>query len=175
MHRTLLPVSEGRLVAPALEDGWRESSREHLPGACELRSDHLCFRTTVAEASRSWRTREAREMRPAMLGIALTLLVGCANGPWYWTRPGTTDAMFLADHQPCFETATIGYGAGSEAAYKGCMRSKGWTRVQGTGSQYPTVPHYRGPEGDDEFTVADQARFQSQRGEPSAPARRGSR
>jgi len=110
-----------------------------------------------------------------MLGIALTLLVGCANGPWYWTRPGTTDAMFLADHQPCFETATIGYGAGSEAAYKGCMRSKGWTRVQGTGSQYPTVPHYRGPEGDDEFTVADQARFQSQRGEPSAPARRGSR
>jgi len=57
-----------------------------------------------------------------MLEIALTLLVGCANGPWYWIRPGATDAMFLADHQPCFETATIGYEAGSEARVVGQLR-----------------------------------------------------
>jgi len=26
--------------------------------------------------------------------------------------------MFLADHTPCFKDATIGYGVGSEKAYK---------------------------------------------------------
>lgn len=83
--------------------------------------------------------------------LAMALLAGCANGPWYWTRPDATDALFLADHEPCFKAAYIGYGAGSEAAYKGCMVSKGWTRVQGTGSQPPSVPYFRGPEGDDEF------------------------
>jgi len=35
--------------------------------------------------------------------------------------------------------------------FEQCMASKGWTRVQGTGSQPPSVPYFRGPEGDDEF------------------------
>jgi len=54
----------------------------------------------------------------------------------------------------------------NKQAYKACMRSKGWTRVQGTGSQYPDVPHFRGPEGDDEFKPADRAWFTTQ-GSPS--------
>ena len=33
------------------------------------------------------------------------------------------------------------------------MRSKGWERIQGRAGQAPTVPYYRGPEGDDEFTT----------------------
>jgi hypothetical protein len=79
------------------------------------------------------------------------ILAGCSNGSFYWTRPGATPDAFLADHKPCFDTASKGYGMGSEDLYKACMRSKGWTRVQGTGSQPPSVPHFRGPEGDDEF------------------------
>ena len=94
--------------------------------------------------------------------IVALLAAGCASGPFYWTRLNATRDVFLADHQPCFDAATIGYGVGSEQAYKACMRSKGWTRVQGTGSQYPTVPHFRGPEGDDEFTLADREWFTTQ-------------
>ncbi len=82
------------------------------------------------------------------------------------TRSNATRDVFLADHQPCFDVATIGYGVGSEQAYKACMRSKGRTRVQGTGSQYPGVPHFRGPEGDDEFKPADRDWFTTQ-GSPS--------
>lgn len=55
---------------------------------------------------------------------------------------------------PCFKEATIGYGVGSEQLYKGCMRSKGWTRIQGSANAPPDVPHFRGPESDDEFTTA---------------------
>jgi hypothetical protein len=95
------------------------------------------------------------------------LVAGCANGPWYWTRSTATRDLFLADHQPCFDAAYLGYGAGNEQVYKGCMRSKGWTRVQGTGSMTPSVPHFRGPEGDDEFKPADREWFTTQ-GTPSA-------
>ncbi len=103
----------------------------------------------------------------AMKRIAAVLalmLAGCASGPHYWTRADATRDIFLADHDPCFKDAIIGYGIGSEKAYKACMASKGWMRVQGTGSQYPTVPHFRGPEGDDEFTDADQGWFRTQGG-----------
>ena len=102
-------------------------------------------------------------MRKLVLGTLIALLLtGCASGPHYWTRPGANESAFLADRRPCFDAAYIAYGAGSEAAYKGCMRSKGWMRVQGNGSQYPTVPHFRGPEGDDEFKPGDQTWFRSQ-------------
>jgi hypothetical protein len=87
------------------------------------------------------------------INVAL-LLAGCANGSIYWTRPNATPDTFLADHKPCFETATIGYGVGSEKAYKACMFQKGWTRVQGSGSQPPSVPYFRGPEDDEEFAAA---------------------
>lgn len=91
------------------------------------------------------------------LVLALTLVTGCANGAMYWTRGDATPDMFRADHWPCFDTAYIGYGVGSEAAYKACMASKGWTRTQGTGSQYPSGVFFRGPEGDDDFTPAARA------------------
>jgi len=86
--------------------------------------------------------------------LVILLLAGCASGPFYWTKPGATDETFLADHAPCFKDATIGYGVGSEKAYKACMASKGWTRIQGSANAPPNVPHFRGPEGDDEFTAA---------------------
>jgi hypothetical protein len=94
---------------------------------------------------------------PSMIGGTLGLLLafllaGCPNGSIYWTRPDATPETFVADHKPCFEAATVGYGVGSEKAYK--PSQKGWTRIQGTGSQPPGVPYFRGPEGDDEFTVA---------------------
>jgi hypothetical protein len=88
--------------------------------------------------------------------IASLLLAGCASGPFYWTHSNATPESFLADPAPCFKAATIGYGIGSEDAYKACMRSKGWTRVQGVGGEFPDVPHFRGPEGDDEFTTTDE-------------------
>jgi hypothetical protein len=82
------------------------------------------------------------------------LLAGCASGPHYWTKPDATSESFLADHTPCFKDATIGYGIGSEKAYKACMLQKGWTRIQGYSNEPPKQPHFRGPEGDDEFTTA---------------------
>jgi hypothetical protein len=99
-----------------------------------------------------WKIRN-RGMAAVMSLSILTAVSGCANGAIYWTKPDATDAAFQTDHQPCLAAAYVGYGAGNEQAYKGCMRSKGWTRVQGTGSQFPNVPHFRGPEGDDEFAA----------------------
>jgi hypothetical protein len=81
------------------------------------------------------------------------LVAGCATGPTYWTKAGATPDSFLADHKPCFQNATIGYGVGNEDVYKRCMRSKGWARVQGTGSEFPAEPYFRGPEDDDDFTL----------------------
>jgi hypothetical protein len=87
--------------------------------------------------------------------VVVLLLAGCASGPHYWTKPGATSESFRADHNPCFKDATIGYGVGSEKAYKACMFQKGWTRVQSFyPNEPPPVPHFRGPEGDDEFTTA---------------------
>jgi hypothetical protein len=34
------------------------------------------------------------------------------------------------------------------------MIQKGWTRIQGYANAPPDVPHFRGPEGDDEFTTS---------------------
>ena len=34
------------------------------------------------------------------------------------------------------------------------MYQKGWTRIQGVNNEPPKGPHFRGPEGDDEFTTA---------------------
>jgi hypothetical protein len=60
---------------------------------------------------------------PSMIGGTLGLLLafllaGCPNGSIYWTRPDATPETFVADHKPCFEAATVGYGVGSEKAYK---------------------------------------------------------
>jgi hypothetical protein len=104
------------------------------------------------------------ELKRIALVAAALLVASCAGtGPIYWTRPAATPEIFRADHEPCFRDATIGYGIGSEKAYKACMLQKGWTRVQGFYvNEAPTVPHFRGPEGDDEFTPADGARFSAQ-------------
>ena len=90
-------------------------------------------------------------MRPLLL--CTVLLMGCASGPWYWTRANATDAAFEAEHLDCARGAMIAYNVGSEQAYKSCMRQKGWTRVQGSGTQPPDVPHFRGIEDDNHFAL----------------------
>jgi len=97
-------------------------------------------------------------VRPSRALITSVLIAGCASGEIYWTRSGATEDAFLADHAPCFRTAYVGYGVGNEQAYKACMRSKGWTRIQGTGSQAPAGPYFRGPEEDDDFAPAPDER-----------------
>jgi hypothetical protein len=97
--------------------------------------------------------------RVAFFIISICLLTGCANGPIFWTRPDATARAFQVDHHECFDTAYLGYGTGNEQTYKACMRAKGWTRTQGTGSQYPDGVFFRGPEGDDEFTPKGRAGY----------------
>ncbi|MGH7305600.1 MAG: hypothetical protein ACRELZ_20135 [Candidatus Rokuibacteriota bacterium] len=88
-----------------------------------------------------------RILTTTMVGVAL---VGCGIGPHFWTRPGAALPDFERDHGGCFKDATIGYGVGSEKAYKACMASKGWTRTQ-TETGLPDDRHFRGVEGDEEF------------------------
>lgn len=95
-----------------------------------------------------------------MLSLAtLFFIAGCATGPMYWTRPDATAPLFRVDNQQCFDAAYLGYGTGNEQTYKACMRSKGWTRTQGTGVADPEGAFFRGPEGDDEFVPIDQEQF----------------
>jgi hypothetical protein len=98
----------------------------------------------------------------ALVLILAFLLAGCASGPYYWTKPGATAEMFKADHTECVRGATIGYGVGSERAYKACLSEKNWTRIQGRGTQPPDVPHFRGIEGDDEFAHSSPEELQDQ-------------
>ena len=86
--------------------------------------------------------------------LVAILFQGCASGPFFWTRSDATPEAFNADHAECVKGTTIGYGVGSEQAYKACMSQKGWTRIQGRGGRPPDVPHFRGIEGDDEFAAA---------------------
>jgi hypothetical protein len=91
-------------------------------------------------------------MKPGVVAMLFALmLAGCASGPHYWTKPGATAEMFKADHDECARGAAVGYGIGSERAYKACLSQKDWVRIQGRGTQPPDVPHFRGIEGDDEF------------------------
>jgi len=94
--------------------------------------------------------------------LALLLLAGCASGPYYWTKPGATAEMFKADHEECARGAAVGYGIGSERAYKACLSQKNWTRIQGRGTQPPDVPHFRGIEGDDEFARSSPEQLKDQ-------------
>ena len=88
-------------------------------------------------------------IRRAILLLAL-LLAGCANGPFFRSRPGGGSTDFQADHAECFKAATIGYGIDSKKAYKACLSSKGWSRSR-TGDGLPDEKHFRRGEGDDEF------------------------
>jgi len=92
-------------------------------------------------------------MKPVPLFVVF-VLAGCANGPWYWTRAEATREQFNADHDTCAQAAMVGYGVGSEQVYKRCLASKGWTRVQGRGTQPLSVPHFRGIEDDDHFAFS---------------------
>jgi hypothetical protein len=93
-------------------------------------------------------------VKAAIAVLISVILAGCASGPFFWTRADATPEAFNTDHAECAKVATIGYGVGSEKAYKACMSQKGWTRVRGRGGQPPDVPHFRGIEGDDEFATA---------------------
>jgi hypothetical protein len=105
-----------------------------------------------------------------MLVFAAAGLLYAGCGQWYWTKADATPETFLAAHEPCFKDATIGYGVGSEAAYKACMRSRGWSRIQESavseqdadGKWRVAHPYFRGPEDDDQFRETDQARYRSQ-------------
>jgi hypothetical protein len=88
------------------------------------------------------------------IALGLFLLAGCASGPHYWTKPGATSESFLADHTPCFKDATIGYGVGSEKAYKACMTQKGWTRIQVRGSQPPDADRAAADSSKEEMALA---------------------
>jgi hypothetical protein len=78
------------------------------------------------------------------------ILAGCAHGPFFWSRPGAGPADFQVDHDECFKATTIGYGIGSEKAYRACLASKGWTRSR-TNSGLPDDKHFRGVESDEGF------------------------
>jgi hypothetical protein len=82
--------------------------------------------------------------------VVVLFLSGCAHGPFFWSRFGAGPADFQVDHAECFKAATIGYGVGSEKAYKACLTSKGWSRSR-TEDGLPNDRHFRGVEGDDEF------------------------
>jgi hypothetical protein len=118
-------------------------------------------------------------MKMRMLAFAAAGLLCAGCGQWYWTKADATLQTFLTDHEPCFKTATIGYGVGSEAAYKACMRSHGWSRVQESAvSEHEQLadgswrvthhPYFRGPEDDDSFRDTDQARYRNQGQGPGA-------
>src|SRR5262245_30748682 len=89
---------------------------------------------------------------------SLTVTAGCAYGPIYWTRHDATPDLFSADHQRCFNVATISVGFGAAAAYESCMGEKGWLRVQARGSQPVPEPHFQGPEDDAEFSPESSTR-----------------
>jgi hypothetical protein len=98
-------------------------------------------------------------MKCLVLIAGCLLVLGCANGPMFWTRPDATARTVQVDHHQCFDAAYLGYGTGNEQTYKSCIRSKGWTRTQGAGSQYPNGVFFRGPEADDGFTPAARAGY----------------
>src|SRR5262249_12660990 len=75
-----------------------------------------------------------------------------------WPRLLDSADLFNADHQQCFNVATIPAGFGSAAAYKACMGEKGWIRVQAVGSQPVPEPHFQGPEDDAEFAPVSSTR-----------------
>jgi hypothetical protein len=124
-----------------------------------------------------WDTkRQEGIMKMRMLAFAAAGLLCAGCGQMYWTKADATLDTFLADHDPCFNHATIGYGVGSENAYKACMRSHGWSRIQessvnerdANGAVITVHPHFRGPEDDDSFRDSDQARYRNQGQGPGA-------
>ncbi len=81
-------------------------------------------------------------LRPFVFVLLLPILAGC--GDLYWQRPGGTVQDFERDSLPCVEEARgVRYGVGAEDLYHGCMKSKGWQRVQ---TPFPEPNQFRGPE-----------------------------
>lgn len=74
--------------------------------------------------------------------VLLPVFAGCGN--LYWQRSGGTVQDFEHDSLPCVEEArTAKYGVGAEDLYRGCMKSRGWQRVQ---ASVPDLNQFRGPE-----------------------------
>jgi len=71
------------------------------------------------------------------------VFAGCGN--LYWQRPGGPVQDFERDSLPCVEEGRpVKYGVGAEDLYHGCMKSRGWQRVQ---AQAPDVNQFRGTAG----------------------------
>ena len=79
-----------------------------------------------------------------VLGLAL-LLTGC--GKHYWEAPGRGVADFETDSGQCIQEAKTKYEV-SERIYRGCMRARGWARIQAAD---PSNTQFRGPEDEEEF------------------------
>jgi len=85
-------------------------------------------------------------MKRGLLVLALGIvLTGC--GKHYWEAPDRGVPEFESDSSQCIQEAKTKYEI-SERIYRGCMRSRGWARVQVTD---PTDRQFRGPEEEDEF------------------------
>jgi len=85
-------------------------------------------------------------MKRGLLVLALgVFLTGC--GKHYWEAPGRGVAEFETDSGQCIQEAKTKYEI-SERVYRGCMRARGWARVQATD---PTNRQFRGPEDEEEF------------------------
>ena len=78
-----------------------------------------------------------------LLTVLVSVFAGCGN--LYWQRPGGPVQDFERDSLPCVEEGRpVKYGVGAEDLYHGCMKSRGWQRVQ---AQAPDVNQFRGTAG----------------------------
>jgi len=85
-------------------------------------------------------------MTRSVLVLALGLLLtGC--GKHYWEAPGRGVTEFETDSGQCIQEAKTKYEI-SERIYRGCMRARGWYRVQAAD---PSNTQFRGPEEEEEF------------------------
>src|SRR5437867_6669396 len=85
-------------------------------------------------------------IRLITIGVALGGIAGC--GKFYWSKPGATAEAFYRDSHQCAQKSSaanvtrVGIDL-DEAAYRTCLRARGYTREQHVG---PPAGWYRGIE-----------------------------
>jgi len=60
--------------------------------------------------------------------ISLAALSGC--GRHYWSKSGASADDFNRDSAACAKEASPQYGILIQDVYRGCLRTRGWTRAQ---------------------------------------------
>jgi hypothetical protein len=87
--------------------------------------------------------------RTTALGMLLALLAGC--GQHFWQRSGGTVQDFDRDSLACVDEARTGrHGVGAEDRYRGCLKQRGWLRVQ---APVGDAHQFRGPEDAEDLAV----------------------